>query len=444
MSISAHKTLTSADKSTKDPLTSAAKSTKNSLTPAGKKNTHKSLTPTAKSACNSLTPARQLALKITCDARMRKAYVREFVDTQRRSSKLDAKEFNFAQVLCFGVVMCSGTLDEFINRNLNKPSDIKANVRDALRISAYELLFLQKSAHIVVSQGVELVRSVSKKASGLANCVLRRMAKDVHNFPEYNSCNEQEILARKYGMPLWLVQKIFSQYGLKTGEEILACNMEAAPRYIVENPYKQASTFASDISAQAVASLVPIGGSVLEIGAGRGTKTMLIQRQAFKSKLPTQIHAVDVHAFKSELLRKRMDNENIPNVFTYTADARDLSTLPQLPASFDCAFVDAPCSGTGTLRRHPEIRWRLQQSDIDSLTLLQLDLLKETSKRVKHGGTLIYATCSILREENEDIVKDFLASDIGKNFEIMQDFYVSLPQSQAGDGHFAAVFKQKS
>ncbi len=389
-----------------------------------------------------LTQARKLALNITRDVRLRDAYVRELIDTKRKNTELPPSEFNFAQVLCFGVVMCRGTLDEFINRNLNKPSDIKQKVRDALRISAYELLFLDKPQHVVVSQGVELVRNVAPKAAGLANCILRRMVKDAQNFPAYDSENEAEICARAGGMPLWLTNKFIEQYGIEQTKEILKCNLEAAPRFMVENPYKQGSVFVSDESAQKVASLVPVGGDILEIGAGRGTKTMLIARKSYQEDVQTNIYAIDVHDFKRELLFSRMQEENIPNVKAFTADACDLSVLNDLPDEFDCAFIDAPCSGTGTLRRHPEIRWNLQENDLTNLAVLQFNLLKEASKRVKLGGALIYATCSILYEENEDVISAFLVDKCGKNFEVAQEFFHTIPKEGAGDGHFAAVLRR--
>ena len=121
---------------------------------------------------SKLTPARRAALELTRELREREAYARELIDTRRTSWEGSQEDFDYMQVLVFGVVMTSGTLDLLIDRNLNSPKDVKPKVRDALRISAYELLFLGKPAHVVVDQGVELVRAAAKKAAGLGNAAV--------------------------------------------------------------------------------------------------------------------------------------------------------------------------------------------------------------------------------------------------------------------------------
>ena len=119
----------------------------------------------AKPRASKATPARLLALKLAREVRERDAYLRELVSVERAATQLPAEEFDFAQVLAFGVTMCRGTLDEAIDRSLSSPRDVKPKVRDALRISAYELLFLHKPDHVVVNQGVELVRSVTSRGT---------------------------------------------------------------------------------------------------------------------------------------------------------------------------------------------------------------------------------------------------------------------------------------
>ncbi len=389
-----------------------------------------------------LTQGRKLALEITHIVRKRNAYAREIINSKRESVQIPESEFAFAQVLSFGVVMCKGTLDEFINRSLRRLRDLKPNMRDALRISAYEILFLKKPEHVVLSQGVMLACCVTPKASKMAKSIISKMIKDACNFPKYDSSNEVEICARSGGMPIWMTEKFISQYGIEKTKEMFECNIAPAPKFMVDNPYKQGSKFASDISAQKVAQFINVGGDVLEIGSGRGTKTMLIQRKSYVEEVKTNIFAVDIHEFKKEILLARMEEENIPNVKAYAADARDLSTLKDLPCEFDCVFVDAPCSGTGTLRRHPEIRWNLQPDDLDALVKIQLELLQEASKKVKSQCNLIYSTCSILKEENSDVVDAFFKSEYGKNFEIAQDFFFTFPEKGGGDGHFAAVLRR--
>ncbi len=406
------------------------------------------------------TPARLLALEVVKQHRVRDAYVRELFDAHRCDTDLSSEDFSYAQVLAFGVCMTRGVLDEAIDRNLNSAKDLKANVRDCLQVSAYELLYLDKPDHVCVDQGVELVKSVAPQAAGFANAVLRKIAADSKSFPWGDDQHDDEAFARMYGVPLWIAHELQRQYGYEEASEILAACLEPAPTYLVENAYVPDMPFASDLSAQFVAGLVPLDGSVLEIGAGRGTKTALLQCRA-KLELghPADIHAVDVHEYKKALLLDRMQQMGIDTVHAYTGDARKLDSLEGLPETFPCVFVDAPCSGTGTLRRHPEIRWKLSTTDVEELATLQLQLLSSAAECVSDGGMLIYATCSILSQENQEVVEAFLATDLGKEFSVLpiaaelvsdqqgwdiseQGFFASVPLSNGPDGHFAACLKR--
>ena len=220
------------------------------------------------------------------------AYLRELVNSARETTQLPPEEFDFAQVLAFGAVMCQGTLDEAINRSLSSPRDIKPKVRDALRISAYELLFLRKPEHVVVDQGVELVRCVTPRAAGFANAVLHKMARDARDFPWGDVKTDDAAWARSFGMPLWLAERLAAQYGRDVATTVMEADLRPAPRYLRDNPFDPDNPFACDLSAQRVADLVPLDGTILEIGAGRGTKTMLLESRAFE----TLGHTVPIHA----------------------------------------------------------------------------------------------------------------------------------------------------
>lgn len=389
------------------------------------------------------SPARALALEITAQARKRDAYVRELVNSARADSGLSAQDFDYAQVLIYGVTLCKGTLDEAIDRSLFSPRDVKPNVRDALRIAAFELLFLKKPAHVVVNEGVELVRYVSPRAAGLANAVLRKMVVEAESFPWGDPKEDDSAFARAYGMPLWLASKLIAQYGRGEAAAILEADLEPAPRYMHENPFKPDELFASDLSAQHVAELVPLEGAILEIGAGRGTKTMLLESRAMQELGHTvSIHAVDLHEYKAKLHAQRMQDAGIDDVLSLAGDARDLDAIDGLAPEYEAVFLDAPCSGTGTMRRHPEIRWKLTQQDVDDLASLQHALLAEASTRVKVGGTLVYATCSILDEENQGVVDAFLDGEPEGAWAVGDDSFASVPTMNGPDGHFACVLNR--
>ena len=426
--------------------------------PANRTKKPKASSKGAKPAAGKLTPARKAAVQLVREVRERDAYARELIDARRGSWRDSQEDFDYMQVLVFGVVMCAGTLDELINRNLNSLKDIKDDVRDALRISAYELIYLHKPDHVVVDQGVEMVRLVARKAAGLANAVLRKMAADAQGFPWGDKDTEHTAFARFYGVQQWFCDSLLMQYGIQATEDMLEAFLAPAPTYMVDNPYLPGARFAADLASQQVASMVPVDGTVLEIGAGRGTKTMLMQRNAYAwYRQPAVIHTVDVHAFKADILRQRMAEQHVPGVYTHVGDATDLDSVQGLPQSFDAVFIDAPCSGTGTLRRHPEIRWSLKKRDVSALAAIQLGMLKSAAGYVVRGGVMVYATCSILRRENDEVVASFLKSAQGKGFEIVEcapafeefddcvtdaGFFQSLPAKGGPDGHFAVILKR--
>ena len=428
----------------------------------------------AKRVRNKANPGRVLAYEFTREVRQRDAFLRELIDARRQTSALSSEDFAFAQVLSFGVIMCSGTLDVAINRSLKNPRDIKPKVRDCLRISAYELLFLHKPDHVVVNEGVELVRHVAARASGLANAVLRKMALDAQAFPWGDADEDDGAFARELGVPTWLAVRLIGQYGRQSAQRMLSACLEAAPTYLRDNPFMQGERFASDLSAQFVASLVPLDEPMLEIGAGRGTKTMLMESRALEElEHSVAIHALDLHEYRAQLLEERMRANGVGGVTAHCGDARKLDEVEGLPTQFESVFVDAPCSGTGTLRRHPEIRWRLSPEDVDELAQLQLAMLKQAAGRVASGGTLVYATCSVFEQENQGVIEAFLASDEGEAFHVcaldglhvpagavLSDgsavdvvpanwrvdelgCFTSVPASNAPDGHFACVLMRE-
>jgi len=151
----------------------------------------------------------------------------------------------------------------------------------------------------------------------------------------------------------------------------------------------------------ALVALLLVGhGRILDCCAAPGGKTALIAARNPHS----EIVALEVHPHRARLLRKLV---TAPNVRPLAADAR------QMPIStkFDGVLVDSPCSGTGTLARNPEIKWRLRPEDLNQLQTLQLDILRSSAERTRPGGRLVYATCSLEREENEQVIERFLAEN---------------------------------
>ncbi|NGM17122.1 rRNA methyltransferase [Eggerthellaceae bacterium zg-893] len=417
------------------------------------------------------TPARLAALGAVRTIRERDAYAQDVIGKDIDRSALSPEDRAFATRLVLGVVSASGTLDDIINRMLEDPRDISPQVRDALRISAYEIMFLDKIYHAAVDQGVELVKSVAPPAAGVANFVLRSIVRMRSEFPFGDPTQDVEALARLHAFPAWMAILLMSDLGPETSIAFMRASNEPAPLFIAVNEAKtredlvrrvfdrleepiervsvdegevpgclrvdeprtlllpdvkrlinQGRILVSDAASQHIAaSVLPdeMPKSFLEVGAGRATKTILIQSDACRrwGKQIEDYVTLDNHAFKTSILRERTEKYGIHVAESVTGDVLAIDEL--MPGRrFDEVFLDAPCSGLGTLRRHPEIRWRLKPEDVVEAARTQLAMLKALAGHVEVGGTLAYATCSVTHMENNSVAKAFLESDEGAAFRL--------------------------
>lgn len=404
-----------------------------------------------------LSPARKVALGVLDGARRRGAYVRELLDGSAAIGALDPRDAGLARRLALGVTSTQGCLDELLDRFLSKPHKVAPRVRIALRVATFELVYLGTTDEVAVSQGVELSRFAMPASSGLANAVLRRVADSAPGYLAAEDTPENRralaSAARRAGLPTWLAAKIVDSLGEGAASGLFVSQLSPAPLAahaiapglasdsrlpgLVEHPdmrsrevrrsLADASLVMSDAHAQLIATAATRPGTCLEIGAGRGTKTFVIQAQARRAGFDRKHVALDLYEAKCRRNLERLERAGLAgHTQTVSGDARDLAaTLRALDAAaggrrlFDTVFVDAPCSGTGTMRRHPEIPWRLSDGDVErSLPALQLSMLKQASSRVAPMGELIYATCSVLKRENDDVVSAFLSGPEGACFRL--------------------------
>jgi 16S rRNA (cytosine967-C5)-methyltransferase len=446
----------------------------------------------------SAARAREVARVILTEVRVRGSWAHETAQARIASEKLDARDAALATRLAYGAIASAGTLDEVLDRFLKRPSAVEPKVRDALRIAAYEALFARTPEHVVVSEGVELVKSVAPRAAALANAVLRRLVEGRAEFPWGDPANDPSALARLTGHPAWMVELAVRALGDTAAREMLEADNSAAPLYLALNPFaaseeqalariredgaepemcslpgcvragepgaavrggalREGLAVVCDAAAQAAVALADprAGQRVVEIGAGRGTKSLLLQAAALRSGDTAEIVAVDVYDFKVELLEKRMQELHVPGVTGVVADARNEEALAHATSGkCDIVFVDAPCTGLGTLRRHPDKRWRLRPEEVGSAAALGAELLASSATLVRPGGVVVYSTCTIAAEENEAVVSGFLGTDAGSEFGIesacgrlpedwdrfltSEGFLRSWPTAGGPDGHFAA------
>lgn len=465
--------------------------------------------------------ARRLALEALERIERRQAFAQDVIAKTIDASNASDADRAFATRLVLGVVSMRGSLDTVLDRCLRSPDDVRDDVRRALRIPAYEVLYLDKSPHAAVDQGVELVRIVAPKAAGLANAVLRKVANAKKAFPFGDPAVDLDALSLQQGFPPWLTGLLERELGRPAMESFERASNEPAPVYLFENPLAAGAGVASvaeaapggarpvefvegvplagcllledrrdlakgelaamladgrvivsDASAQAVASLCaivatsaherPVGDvaeladagprgaacapDVLELCAGRGTKTVMMQagiRRALGVQASRYV-ALDNVPFKCRLLDRR--TTALGAHVSETVCAEMGGEGPVVEGDFDLVFLDAPCSGLGTLRRHPEIRWRIEPGTIDRAAALDGALLAQASRSVRRGGFLVYATCTVAHAENERAVESFLEGEEGARFGRVSVFGSRFfaPGLRPGgpDAHFCAVMQR--
>jgi 16S rRNA (cytosine967-C5)-methyltransferase len=436
--------------------------------------------------------------------REREAYGPQVLDQVLAGAHLTAEDAAFATRLARGTLASAGTLDDALDRFLAKPGALEPQVRDALRVTAYELLFARTPVRAAVHQGVEGVRRIRPQAAGLANAVLRRLADAVPTFPWGDPATDVDALARLTAHPRWFVERVSAEQGVDVARRVLTDANEPAPLYLWHNPFAgtleaavaqldadgadpaegplpgslvarrpagavQGIAVATDLVliTDAAAQLAPHalapapGSTIVDVAAGRGTKTAELQALAVAAGAPAHVIAIDVHAFKADVLARRMAALGVPDVTALAGDATQPWAVAGLPGEgqADAVLLDAPCTGTGALRRHPEKRWRITPADVAQLAALQGEMLAQAAWLVRPGGVVVYSTCSILREENDDVVAGFLAEGRGASFRVRsvaasvpaawsefvtpQGFFQSLPAEGGPDGHFVAVLQHQ-
>lgn len=469
----------------------------------------------------SASPARTAALSLLGKRRRRNARVRDIARSDRAFGTLQPADRALAFRLALGATAAQGFLDQVIDERLRRASSLEPRVRDALRLSAFELLYLDTPCAVCASQGVELVRSVAPRAAGLANAVLRRLARELR--PQVREARQRLLvpladdaplalddLVLVSALPAWLVSRFMDERGPAFARTLCLSQLEPAPTFVAANGLRhtpdslagllvdvglapvpleglpgsfalgqanqaalsdlldRADLMVADLSAQMVCRLSapPAPCELLEVGQGRGTKSLLVATGTGVCH-PSALVGLDSVKYKVELAQRRMRAAGVgQTVSCLHLDALRLGDDSGLPTEverhFGVVLVDAPCSGTGTMRRHPEIASALTASDVSSLATLQLGILKAAAARVAAGGALVYSTCSVLREEDEQVVQAFLDSEEGRAFRVdpvtqapacqsdpnlgrlvrehqtADGCFLATPGMQGADGHFCA------
>ena len=455
----------------------------------------------SKKPAPSQASARELALHILSDAEARDRHVEDLLAVALRGRPdLPRNERGFLLELVQGVKRWQLRLDYTLSRLSRLPwRKVHPLVRQILRLSAYQILFLDKiPAHAAVDEAAKLAHARRLPAShvGFINAILRRLARG--ETPPLPKVEDDPVaaLAAATAHPSWLVERWLARYGLEETKSRLTANnqvpaltirvntlrtdpsslrerleregVKAAPcRFSpvglifesVDQPPESLPSFREglwlfqDEAAQLTTCLLPVrsGQNILEIGAGRGGKTTHLAEAVNNQGL---ILAVDYHGQRLGSLSRNLKRWGVTCAQPLRTDATRL--LPIKPGSLDAVLIDAPCSALGIMRRHPEIKTRLEEADLATFPPRQRSMLDTASNLLKPGGRLLYITCTTEPEENEDLIAVFLADhpeyrlthepDLlpprAREFLQAPGFFRTFPAHHNLDGFFAAVLRK--
>ena len=459
----------------------------------------------------SISIARAVAFDVLLRVTRQDAYADEVLRAEL-NDRVKPADAGLATELALGVLRWQRLLDFAIDRHLKTPARVAdVEVRLALRLGAYQLLFLDRvPARAAVNESVELVKRARKhSAASLVNAVLHKLAKE----PACKSAPAQAItdllptnlpiaerLGISYSHLTWMVERWFHTFGEERtlalvqadnrvpvlsgwladpqrAEEVPASLRKAGSRILpgrllrsavvleggnpgASEAVRQGWLAIQDEASQAVAHLIAArpGDSVLDLCAAPGGKTLLLSRAAGPQG---RVIAADLHEHRVRAMQERFHLARVQNVETMVLDGAQ--PLP-FERAFDRILVDVPCSGTGTLARHPEIRWKLQPADLVDLQARQMRLLRNALPHLAPSGRLVYSTCSLEPEENEIVVGQVLR-EFGDRFqmddpravlkEILQESvkidsvlgpeasFRTFPPLHGTDGFFAAVVRRR-
>ena len=352
---------------------------------------------------------------------------------------------------------------------------VHGSVRNVLRLGACQMLFMDIEPYAAVSESVAMMKHVKPQMTGFVNAVLRALAKEKDNI-RYPQGQNAQALGVAYSYPKWICEKYMADFGYDFAQGLLSFN---APHTVIlrMNPLK---TNAADLEAEmekmglsfskarisdayevsglsdientdiyqkgwiavqsesamraVLAAEIQPGSKLLDCCAAPGGKSAYAAALTGGS---IEIVAWDIHEHRIDMMRKNYARLGV-NARAGEHDARVYE--PSLSGYFDTVLVDAPCSAMGLMSHNPDIRFARKPEDITALSLLQKEILTACSGYTKKGGKLVYSTCSINKEENEEVTEDFLQKH--DTFSYLKEPVTLYPHIDGSDGFYVAVMKR--
>lgn len=444
---------------------------------------------------------REMALKVLYDIDKNEAYSNIALDemlkeARKNSVKMDSRDVGFISEIVYGTISWRLTIDEIIKKYSNiKMKKISPWILNILRMSAYQILFLDKvPKSAAVNEGVALAKRYGHRASSnFVNAILRKVEKkDYEIFFEIK--NDVERISKTTSMPVWIVERLLKQDTVEKVEQICQASNLKPKLYIRVNTLKTNRqllmkelkekgiyaekaelenflllgeaknieelkqfqegkfTIQDEMAGYISKFLDPqCNEKVLDACSSPGGKTTYM---AELMKNQGEITAWDLHEHRIKLVDRATQRLGIDIITTEVKDATIYEEMYN--QYFDKVLLDVPCLGIGVLKRKPDIKWKRKEEDIEEITKVQQKILENCSNYLKSGGEMVYSTCSILKEENEEVIYKFIKNN--PNFEIKEicnkeeefiqkfvekDKFIQVFQNPKTDGFFACKMRKK-
>jgi len=441
---------------------------------------------------------RWLASEILLNVETQKAFADILLDQRIRGKEYGARDRALLTELVYGTLRWRGAIDARLKTQLRRPlAETDPFVRNLLRVTLYQLFFLDKIPdYAAVNEAVQLAKTHrGEKISGFVNGVLRNLLRRHNEAAAPAAGDSSAALAEQYSHPEWLVQKWLAQFGADAARALMRANNERAPLVLRVNTrrgdrqsllvllekngitasatqwspqgiwvqsgsavdqlpgFHQGLFQVQSEASQLVTHLLAPepGERVLDACAAPGGKTTHIAELMNDAG---EVTALDLSERGIEKIRENAARLGLTSIRALRGDAsRDLPE--SFCGYFDRILVDAPCSGLGTLRSNPEIKWHRNPSDVERLSRLQAKIVDRAALSLKPGGMIVYSTCTLTPEENEQVVEGFLETH--RQFELQDaagylpeqakpmaqgGYFMALPHLHNTDGFFAARMRK--
>ncbi len=431
--------------------------------------------------------AREVSVEVLGRVLNQGAYSNIALNHAFSSASLEKEDVGLVTEIVYGTLKYLITIDDLLERHMTMPlKKLEHKILNLLRISIYQLKYLDKvPSYAVINEAVELSKKFSKKASGFVNGVLRGYLRKKDEPIKYKS--EEDELSKTYSYPLWMIHLFQDQYREKAEEIMkglnerpsitfrvnqLKMNRDTALALLIESGYEAVKTEISpygveitggrnilqnelyqqgiltvqDESSMMVAPLlIDDTGSYMDLCAAPGGKaTHLAELTQDKA----QVYAFDLYDNKIKLIKENQERLGLTSLVSTKHDAK--LPLEKMEETSN-VLLDAPCSGLGIIRKKPEIKYMKTREELNSLVILQRELLENAAGFVKKEGILIYSTCTLNKEENEENARWFLENHDEfkalpvfygekENFIYTEEGFLTILPGKTMDGFFISRF----